>query len=314
MNTFPGITVIIPTYNSEKFLKKAIDSVLTQRYGGEIEVIISDDGSRDNTIAVASAFGEKVKILPKPQNCYSQGAAGARNRGIGAAKQPFISFLDSDDFYLKDHFFKCLKIFDSNPDIGFVFSRVLECKEINGKTVFREWTHPKVNRQDIKNPVVSRSHIVHTNSFIFKKEVFGKAGLFNENYSNGEDGDMWMRISEIYKGDFAGHYGAAYRSDHSEGQLTKNQEEKVAHNSLAIFSNARNRYRQLKLKDSFRIFKIEYNILYTKYGNYKPTYHLKYVELILKYPASILYILRDYFYNHQKNRNLNFKDISFFIK
>lgn len=55
--------------------------------------------------------------------------------------------------------------------------------------MFRPWTHFKVFKEDIKNPVVSRSHIVHTNSFLFRKEVFEKVGNFNESYSNGEDGD-----------------------------------------------------------------------------------------------------------------------------
>src|SRR5690242_8516469 len=114
MNTGRGITVIIPTYNSEKFLKEAITSVLQQEYNEQIEIIISDDGSCDNSLSIASSFGKKVKILRKPQDCSSQGAAGARNRGIAAASQPFICFLDSDDFYLKGHLKSLSNLFKRN--------------------------------------------------------------------------------------------------------------------------------------------------------------------------------------------------------
>jgi glycosyltransferase involved in cell wall biosynthesis len=314
MNTGRGITVIIPTYNSEKFLKEAITSVLQQEYNEQIEIIISDDGSCDNSLSIASSFGKKVKILRKPQDCSSQGAAGARNRGIAAASQPFICFLDSDDFYLKGHLKSLSNLFKRNPNIGFGFSRVLECKKINGETLYRQWTYPKVTKKDIRNPVVSRGHIVHTNSFMFRREVFEKTGVFNETYANGEDGDMWIRISELYKGSFANHYGTVYRSDHSDRQLTKNHEEKIMDASLSIFTNAENRYYQLNLKDSFRIFKIKQTILYIKYSDYKRLYHFNYIKLILKYPISVWYIALDYFHNQRKNKNLIFKQLSYFVK
>jgi glycosyltransferase involved in cell wall biosynthesis len=310
----PGITVIIPTYNSEKFLQEAIDSVLKQEYNENIEIIISDDGSSDNSLNVAASFGNKVKILRKLSDCSSQGAAGARNRGIAAASQPLICFLDSDDFYLEGHFNRLSNLFKKNPGIGFGFCRVLECRELYGKKLYRPWTYDRVTKKDIRNPVVSRSHIVHTNSFMFRKEVFEKVGLFNEAYSNGEDGDMWIRISEFFEGHFSDHYGAIYRSDHNEYQLTKNQKKKIVHSSLTIFTEAQNRYYRLRLKDSFRIFKIKQTILYLKYSSYKTIYHFNYIKLILQYPGSVWYIVRDYyFYNQQKNRNSDFKDISCFL-
>jgi glycosyltransferase involved in cell wall biosynthesis len=313
MNIVSGITVIIPTYNSEKFLSEAIDSVLVQKYCGPVEIIISDDGSNDKTIDIASGFGERVKILRKPEGSKSQGAAGARNRGIMAATQPYICFLDSDDFYLKNHFEAFLKVISNQPDIGFVFSRMLEGKQVNGKLCFRPWTYPKITKQDIENPVVSRSHIVHTNSFIFRKEVFNRAGLFNENYSNGEDGDLWMRISELYKGEFSDHYGAVYRTDHGAHQLTKNQKEMINSNSLTIFNDALRRYYQLKLKDTFRLFKLKQNLLTIKYGHTKTIYRLQYSKLIFRYPDSVWYIFREYFHNHQKRKENVYKELSCFI-
>lgn len=306
MNT--GISVIIPTYNREKSIAEAIESVLIQKYDDNIEIIISDDGSTDKTLSIASTFGDKVKILKKPNNCLSQGASSTRNRGLAAASQPFICFLDSDDFYLNDHFRKMVRVFEENPHLGFVFCRMLECEEKNGKRMFRQWTHPKVLKVDIKNPVVSRSHIVHTNSFMFRKEVFDRVGFFNETYSNGEDGDLWMRISELCKGTFADHFGAVYKISHADNQLSKNREDEIKECYLKIYKNAISRYYKLNLKDSYRIFKLKHIILNLLFKNKKSIYYPKYIGLILRYPVSTWFILKDYYYNNKKRKDNNLRE------
>jgi glycosyltransferase involved in cell wall biosynthesis len=68
-----------------------------------LEIIVSDDGSTDNGVDIARSFGSPVKVLLKPGNCPDQGVSGARNRGIEAATQSYIAFLDSDDYYLPGH-------------------------------------------------------------------------------------------------------------------------------------------------------------------------------------------------------------------
>jgi len=304
-----GISVIIPTFNRERHIEEAIQSILRQECSDNIEIIISDDGSTDNTLTVASRFGEKVKILEKPAGCSSQGASGARNRGIEAATQPYISFLDSDDFYLPGHLKKIRNILENNPQLGFAFCRILECEEANGKRMYRPWTHSKVFKEDIENPVVSRSHIVHTNSFLFRKEVLEKVGFFNESYSNGEDGDLWMRISELYKGSFSDHYGAIYKTSHGDSQLTKNKEEEIRNNYLKIFNAAIKRYYQLRLHDSYRIFKLKHIILNLLFKNRKDIYYVKYIRLILNYPIAPIYIIKEYFYNYKKSKNNKFYEI-----
>ncbi|MEO6837241.1 MAG: glycosyltransferase family A protein [Ginsengibacter sp.] len=312
MNT--GISVIIPTYNREKFVGEAIESVLIQEYHGKIEIIISDDGSTDNTLSIASAFGDVVKTIKKPADCNSQGASGARNRGIAAATQPFLCFLDSDDFYVTGHLKKMAKVLEDDPNLGFVFCRILECEEKNGKRMFRQWTHPKVFKEDIKNPVVSRSHIVHTNSFMFRKEVFKKVGFFNETYSNGEDGDLWMRISELYKGAFADHFGAIYKISHNDNQLSKNKEDEIKECYFKIYKKAISRYYKLNLKDHYRIFKLKHILLNLSFKNKKNTYYPRYLGLILRYPVSPWFIIKEYFYNKEKKRNNDFReDLSSFF-
>lgn len=310
-----GISVIIPTYNSEAYIAEAIQSVIDQNYHGKVEIIVCDDGSTDNSLSIAESFGDKVVILKKSLDCKTQGVSSTRNRGIKASSQKFICFLDSDDFYLPDHFKKIIPLFHKDPEISFAFCRVLEVKEENGMKVFKPWTHKKIFKNDIINPVVSRTKIVHTNSFIFKREVFEKVGIFNESYSNGEDGDLWMRISEQFKGMFSDHFGTVYRMHSSAHRLTSNAEERLKTCYLSIYESAQERYYQLKLEDSNRIFKIKHMILNLKFRSQKHIFYFKYFLLILQYPLAYFNLIPISFYqNFEKKERKEWKGLEQFKK
>lgn len=283
-----GVSVIIPTYNREQFLKEAIDSVLEQDLEGTVELIVSDDGSTDGTLELARSYGDRVKVLPKPKYCTSQGASGARNRGINAATQPFICFLDSDDFYLPKNLRTLLKRFGTDKAIGYVFCRLLELKEIDNQQFARPWTHHWIFQNDIKNPVISRYYVVHTNSFMFRREVFNQVGLFNESYTNGEDGDLWMRISEKFTGKFSNHYGAVYRSTHGIQQLTSNSRDQIDSCLRQIHKQALHRYYDLNMRDKNRLFELKHLMLYHKYKNERLLYFSNYIKLICSFPLPFM--------------------------
>jgi glycosyltransferase involved in cell wall biosynthesis len=260
-----GISVIIPVYNREPFLGEAIRSVLAQKYAGQLEIIVSDDGSTDRSLDVASAFGDRVKVVRKPEGCTAQGASGTRNRGIAAATQSYVAFLDSDDFYLPDHLNTMAAALERRPDLGFVFSRVLQMREQDGHRFLASWTRARLTKRDIANPVVSGPYVVHTNAFLFRREVFDTVGVFDESYSNGEDGDLWMRISERCEGAFSDHYGAVYRMVHGTGQLTN--EHRLRECALRLWPAALARYYQLNMSDRFRLFRLRFTIAVLQRGH-----------------------------------------------
>lgn len=100
MSMIPAVSVIMPVYNGERFIKKAIDSVLIQQV--DFELIIIDDCSTDGTADVIEAtVGNRSDIIVL-KNEYNMGAAKTRNRGIGAARGEYIAFLDADDWWEKD--------------------------------------------------------------------------------------------------------------------------------------------------------------------------------------------------------------------
>jgi len=255
-----GISIIIPTFNRQDFIEEAIRSVLDQEYNGKVELIISDDGSSDKTLEIAESFGDKLIILRKEKECLTQGASSTRNRGIKYSTQPYICFLDSDDYYLPGHLEKIAMLLELNPDINFCICRVLELKMYKGQKIFKSFTKQKIKNQDIRNPVVSANRVVCTNSFIFRRCVFDKVGVFNETLSNGEDGDMWMRISEQNKGAFSNHVGAVRRT-HGLNQLTKNDKKTIFRSYAEVYKDAIKRYYEFGLKDSYRITKLRMLVL-----------------------------------------------------
>jgi len=92
------ISAVIPTYNREKTIGRALESALAQEYPTS-EIIVVDDGSKDNTRKIVESYGEKVRYVYQE----NAGVSGARNRGVNEAKFDWIAFLDSDDYWLPGH-------------------------------------------------------------------------------------------------------------------------------------------------------------------------------------------------------------------
>ncbi|WP_442794610.1 glycosyltransferase family 2 protein [Pelobium manganitolerans] len=256
-----NVSVIIPTYNREKLLPRAIESVLSQDFTGEIEIVIADDGSTDDTLKIASAYGNTVKFVAKPADCKTQGPSSTRNRGIKAATQPYILFLDSDDYFFPGHIKKMVEAIEENADYGYIFCRILEINEATAAPTFRLWSKEKITQREVANLNIASHNVAQTNGFIFKKEVFDKVGVFHEDIYHGEDIDLWMRVSEFYKGNFSDHYGAALRRNGAD-QLTADSKESLLKIQQKVFRNALKRYFRLRLNNPYRLAKLLYINLY----------------------------------------------------
>ena len=111
------VSVIIPAYNSDRYIGEAIDSVLAQTYT-DYEIIVVDDGSTDNTKNIVQAYGDRVHYLYQE----NQGVASARNLAIEKAQGEFIAFLDADDFFLPAKLAKQVACFEQDSTLGMVIS------------------------------------------------------------------------------------------------------------------------------------------------------------------------------------------------
>ena len=110
------ISVVIPAYNGERYLAEAIRSLLQQTLAAA-EILVVDDGSTDSSADVAASFGEPVRVIRQE----NRGVAEARNRGIEAAREPFVAWLDQDDLAMPRRFETQLAALDvaEGPDVAF---------------------------------------------------------------------------------------------------------------------------------------------------------------------------------------------------
>jgi len=309
-----GISIIIPTFNRENFIVEAIQSVLDQDYDGTLEVIISDDGSTDRTFEILESYGVRVIVLRKPQDCLSQGASSTRNRGIRIATQPYICFLDSDDFFLPGHLRKITSFMDSNPNLDFAFCRVLENIEQDDYRIFRPWTKKQITTRNILYPVVSGNNVICTNSFVFQRYVFDKVGDFNETFTNGEDADMWMRVSEQFRGGFSNHYGVVRRK-HGIDQLTFNPHKKIRQDHLKVYQNALIRSQKSDQKNLYRNIKLQLRIIKYKLYGFKPFCYFDHIYTFIKHlEGSVKNNQRFFFKKNNEGKTLDYYELLHFYE
>lgn len=114
------VSVIIPTYNRAKFISNAVRSIINQKYDN-IEIIIVDDGSNDNTQAVIHSLKEKYSSIIYCHNERTKGPSGARNTGIIKSSGDYVSFLDSDDVWLAGHLVNGINVLNKHPEIDVLF-------------------------------------------------------------------------------------------------------------------------------------------------------------------------------------------------
>jgi len=108
----PAVSVVIPAYNAAAFISPALDSVLAQTFAEPVEIIVVDDGSKDDTAGAVARYGDRVRFIRQTNG----GAASARNAGIRAARAPWLAFLDADDMWQPDHLARLLAAAGALPE------------------------------------------------------------------------------------------------------------------------------------------------------------------------------------------------------
>jgi GT2 family glycosyltransferase len=186
--TVPLISIIIPVFNTERWVEDAIRSALQQTVT-QIEVVVVDDGSSDESLTRTLAFSdERLTILSQP----NQGLSAARNAGILVASAELIGFLDGDDVWFPKKAERHLDIFERSPEIGLTFSWSAYLDE-EGETTGQYLTSRC--HSPVAKDLTRRNHVGNGSTSIVRRACFQQAGLFDEGMRSCEDLDMWIRIA-----------------------------------------------------------------------------------------------------------------------
>lgn len=204
MNSFPEISIILPTYNRASLLTRAIQSVIAQSYQ-DWELIIWDDGSSDNLRDVVMGFDD-------PRICYfyaeNMGAATARNQAISRAKGDYLAFLDSDDEWMEDKLLIQIEELQAHPEIDFIFSDFENVNTVQNRRginfsdfqdAFQVMTKSEIDPGffEIERGFLESlalGNYIATDSVVVRKSVILKNGGFNETLRNSEDYELWWRL------------------------------------------------------------------------------------------------------------------------
>ena len=181
-----AVSVIIPTYNRERFLSKAIDSVMAQTFR-DYELIIVDDGSTDNTEVLVKAR-DGVRYFRLAENA---GVSKARNLGIKQACGKYVCFLDSDDLWVKDKLERQIHYMESDAQPVVCYTDEIWVR--NGTRVNAGKRHRKYSGNILANCLALC--IISPSSIMLRAAVFDVIGLFDETLPACEDYDLWLRLS-----------------------------------------------------------------------------------------------------------------------
>lgn len=185
-------SVIIPTYNRENEISRAITSVINQTMG-DFEIIIVDDGSTDNTEAIVKSFNDDRIRFVKQKN---SGATVARNTGIENSQGDVISFLDSDDEWMPTMLENQKRVYDSDTDITFVYSNV-QLKYPNGTT--KPFGKKLGISGNAYSQALAQGYIAPTSVLSAKRECFKRIGGFDVSLPASQDDDMCFRLAKHFK-------------------------------------------------------------------------------------------------------------------
>lgn len=175
----PLISVIIPVYNCEKYISDAIDSVMAQNYQN-LEIIVIDDGSTDNTANIVKNRNSTKYIFQQ-----NAGPASARNKGICSASGELIAFIDSDDLWPENKLGMQLIEFQDDKDSEVIMGRIKYVELPDA-----------VKRNMMRLDSDNTFKYINLGAGLFKKSVFEKVGLFNEDFRFWEDLDWFLRAYE----------------------------------------------------------------------------------------------------------------------
>lgn len=184
VETIPKITVLMPVYNCELYIKEAVDSVLNQTYT-DFEFLIIDDASTDKTVSIIKSYNDsRIQLIEKPIN---SGYTISLNMGLELAKGKYIARMDGDDISFSERFAKQVAFLEMNPEVVLcgAFYQVIGTDKV--------CNHP-LTHDEIKVKLITGCYIAHP-TVMMRTSIFTMHSIeYNQNMEPAEDYDLWSRL------------------------------------------------------------------------------------------------------------------------
>jgi len=214
----PKITVLMPVYNCELYIKEAIESILNQTFS-DFEFLIIDDASTDLTPSIIKSYNDsRIKLIEKPDN---SGYTNSLNYGLSIANGDYIARMDGDDFSFPERFHKQISFLDSNRDV-FLCGTSYHIMERDKNIILPE------SHENIKSALLKANCIVHP-SVMFRNSRDNKSSVCYDSLKEpAEDYDLWVRLLTFGKLYNLPEILLNYRVHDSQVSQKRNDEQKNA--------------------------------------------------------------------------------------
>ena len=209
----PLVSIVIPVYNGSNYMREAIDSALAQTYTN-IEVIVVNDGSTDNTEEIAKSYGDKIRYFVKENG----GVATALNLAIKEAKGEYISWLSHDDIYYPNKIQRQIEVLRELEDKNTILFS--DFAIINQKTKIKSYfclqiAHPIYKLNQPLYPILHG--LIHGCSLLIPKKCFDEIGYFDNTLKTTQDYDLWFKMFPKYKLSYIPEFLVKSRAHDSQG-------------------------------------------------------------------------------------------------
>ena len=181
------ISVITPSYNAARDVRRALDSALGQTYPVH-EIVVVDDGSKDDTAAIVASYGAPVRLIRQA----NQGASAARNNAAAAATGDWLAFLDADDAFRPDKLARQKEIVDRHPSVKLVYAGARLMKGGEAIGTLRAFPSDKLW------PALRYRSPILPSTVLLQRAAFLDAGGFDVTLPVAEDWDLWVRLVEAH--------------------------------------------------------------------------------------------------------------------
>ncbi len=188
--TSPRTSIIIATHNRPLLLQRAVKSALES--GTDLEIVVVDDASCDETASVCKSLGSKIQYVRVDRN---QGVAGARNIGIIKSRGQYLTFLDDDDTRLPGSLDKQIAKLESAPEAAFIYAQAIVGDQ-DGRPG-RRVNPVECPEGDIFLKLLTRNFIP-CGSTVIRRSSLSRAGLLDNSIAGPDDWDLWIRLSELF--------------------------------------------------------------------------------------------------------------------
>jgi len=201
----PAVSVVIPLYNKDPFIARALNSVLAQNFH-DFEVIVVDDGSTDGSVAIVREFSDpRIRLIQQENG----GVSAARNRGIKAARADLVAFLDADDEWLPGFLEIILHLRERFPEAGAYATAISTARDgVVKRAQYRSIPSPNWEGMiaDYFRTQILGDSVMSSSSIAIPRDILEEMNGFAVDAKWGEDLDLWGRIALRYPIGFSASY------------------------------------------------------------------------------------------------------------